>query len=443
MQSSIVPRSKAASLVPNQSRGTILVIESSGELLKVLETLLSKHYEIVGSKNTISGLELIKKGVSPQVIIAETRTNPAICGGFLAETMQYLPDSVRVILTKDAKPETIVPLTNRAKAFMFIKKPISEIELTQAIRLCFARYETMQRMRLLHREIEAKNKELIDSINSAQATSFSSFLPQLNDSLSDFKSIYYVDFFKTCDIIISQIGSTTELDSTHFFALLLSIHTFIFAMNFMPDWFKLSDPENLTEDERNTYFIHWEHILLEIEKFGGLSLPVRFLEQVWENYDGSGYPKGLSGFDIMIESQILKFVFLYINSVFKIKKEQYDNRSKLPEYKQTVAETSKRHKAFIKILYDRVKWFYPKLADQYRMMLQDTQSETFYYERHDLIIENKDFEQPSVPKEMVSEDTSAKNTSDEDDANKDVIIDNSQATKRKQATRDTVTLSRQ
>lgn len=73
----------------------------------------------------------------------------------------------------------------------------------------------------------------------------------------------------------------------------------------------LNKPGKLTEDEYNIIKLHPIHTKTILEKISGFESIANFAFSHHENYDGTGYPKGLRGNEIPLESQIIQVADAY------------------------------------------------------------------------------------------------------------------------------------
>lgn len=385
--------------------GTLMIVEDDALLLKIFERFFSKHYNLITSKSGNEALELIKKGVRPEVILSDQRM-PGLSGDeFLAETIKYIPDTVRTILTAHSDPKEIIAAINRAHTYMFLTKPIEEIELVQAVRLCFTHYYTQMKNKNLQRELSERTQALQNANQNVKSLNMVNIIPDLNSDIAVINKYFFGDLFNICIPIIKNIAISMRLNTSHYENIVLSLHIYIYAMNFMPSRFLINDPENMSEVDRSKFFALWQTVVKKISAFEGLAFGSEVVQQLWENYDGTGYPRKLSGNKILTEAQILKIVLLYANSVFRISNELFEKRTVLPDFKQPLAVTAHRHKSVTKIVFDRSKWFDTDLSNQFRFMLQDTANEAFSYERRDITIPNRDFEQGLLDSGTMKEDS--------------------------------------
>ena len=73
----------------------------------------------------------------------------------------------------------------------------------------------------------------------------------------------------------------------------------------------LNKPGKLTEDEYNIIKLHPVHTKTILEKISGFESIANFAFSHHENYDGTGYPEGLRGNEIPLESQIIQVADAY------------------------------------------------------------------------------------------------------------------------------------
>ncbi len=142
--------------------GTLMIVEDDKILLKVFERYFVKHYNLITANSGDKALNMIKEGAKPDVILSDQRM-PGLSGDeFLAETIKYLPDVVRVIITAHSDPAEIISAINKAHSYMFLRKPIQEIEIVQAVRICFNHYYSSLKNKMLQNKLKLQEKDKSD-----------------------------------------------------------------------------------------------------------------------------------------------------------------------------------------------------------------------------------------------------------------------------------------
>ncbi len=401
-------------------KGNLMIVEDDALLLKIFERFFAKHYNLITAKSGNEALEIIKRGSKPEVILSDQRM-PGLSGDeFLAETIKYIPDSVRVIVTAHSDPKEIISAINRAHTYMFLTKPIEEIELVQAVRLCFTHYYTTIKNKALMKEIQEKNFE-IQKVISAQTESqapqapiikqlsFEKNIVEINKFYTVFNNFYFKNFFDTCIPILRSLATSLKLPSPVLERIYYSLHIYSYIMNFFPAKFIVNDPENLSEEEKKIYFTYYRTLVDKLYSYDGMNNYSLILNQIWENNDGTGMPNQLTESKIAIDAQIVKIILTYVNNVFRVPNEMYLRRQTLPVYNQPLAITTHRHRAITKYLYDRTKWFDSDVFNHFRFMLQDNTNEALLFDRKDLTIPNYEYDanyNPIMARSNAEEDDS-------------------------------------
>jgi two-component system, sensor histidine kinase and response regulator len=114
-------------------------------------------------KTALSGeaaITLLEKGFRPEVIIADQRMGGMSGAQFLAQSMEFVPATVRVILTGYTDVQDIIDSINLGNVYRFLTKPWQREELIEAVRLCFEHYD-----------LSSKNIELAESLQKVRELS--------------------------------------------------------------------------------------------------------------------------------------------------------------------------------------------------------------------------------------------------------------------------------
>jgi two-component system sensor histidine kinase/response regulator len=115
----------------------LLIVDDEPDLLQTLEILFTPHYTVRTAESGKKALELISNGFIPQVILADQRM-PGMSGTeFLAQSMELVPQTVRVVLTGYTDVQDITDSINRGNVYRFLTKPWRNADLLEIIRACF------------------------------------------------------------------------------------------------------------------------------------------------------------------------------------------------------------------------------------------------------------------------------------------------------------------
>jgi two-component system cell cycle response regulator len=145
----------------------IMLIDDEVENINVLRRLLSNSYQIVTSLSAQDALEHINTMSSPhkiQLIISDQRM-PGMSGvEFFEQTLDKIPDTVRIILTGYSDTQAIIDAVNKAKLYQFITKPFNPGELTLTVKRGIEAFRMKQQLHEythnLERKIQERTKEL-------------------------------------------------------------------------------------------------------------------------------------------------------------------------------------------------------------------------------------------------------------------------------------------
>ncbi len=114
-------------------------------LLMVLTDIFQTHYDLKTAESGEAALEMLTTGWQPEVIIADQRMGGMSGAQFLARSIPFAPEAVRVILTGYTDVQDIIDSINLGNVYRFMTKPWQRDELLEAVRLCFEHYDIMTR----------------------------------------------------------------------------------------------------------------------------------------------------------------------------------------------------------------------------------------------------------------------------------------------------------
>lgn len=379
-------------------KGTLMIVEDDPLLLKVFERFFAKHYNLITSTSGNEAIEKIKDGAKPEVILSDQRM-PGISGSeFLSMTIPILPDSIRVIITAHSDPKEIIACINQAHTYMFLTKPIEEMELIQAVKLCFTHYYTIKKNKKLLQELKDKNALELKAMQAPKESPSETTLQEnlfldFCKSHATYQNVFFRSFNNTIIPIIHSLAESMKLSATQTKKIEKAAIVYSLVMSEMPDKYQVIDIENLpNEDEVVLFLEYYLKNLEKLTKYAFLRETSQILMQIYERFDGTGFPNNLSGKSISTEAQVLSIATLYMNNVFRVPADLYIDRNSIKEFVQTLAVTTHRHKAVTKYFFDRTKWFNPDIFNHFRYLLQDKTADAMHYERKDFSIPNKDFD---------------------------------------------------
>jgi response regulator RpfG family c-di-GMP phosphodiesterase len=124
------------------AKGKLLVVDDDKMFLKLLVKILERAYDLKSALSGEDGLEILESGFKPDVIISD-QVMPGMTGSELLEkSINYVPNAARIIITGHSSSKEIIAAINKGKAFMYIKKPSSELEIFQAAHVGYEHFKS-------------------------------------------------------------------------------------------------------------------------------------------------------------------------------------------------------------------------------------------------------------------------------------------------------------
>jgi DNA-binding response OmpR family regulator len=112
----------------------VLIVDDEPRIFSALRRALHReNYELLSASDSDEALKILAE--KPVAVIIADENMPGMKGSaLLARVRQQWPDVVRMMLTGDARLETVVAAVNRGEIFRFFIKPCNEVELIVSIR---------------------------------------------------------------------------------------------------------------------------------------------------------------------------------------------------------------------------------------------------------------------------------------------------------------------
>lgn len=382
----------------SNKKGNLLIVDDDINFLKLLETYLQKHFNIATAKSGPEGLEIIKKGFNPGVILSDL--NMPVMNGieFLKETMKYAPNAIRIILSAFANPQEIIAAINQSRAYMYLMKPIDQLQLIQIIKNAFETYnlivkneqllETLRRMGIS----ETKGIEIITKSPPRQIADkvAKEFVVSLRKILSLSEKYYYTNHTIYVVAIAKTLAQELKFTDRTIEEICYAASLINLPMLVMPKRFLLYDPFDLEQADKTFFFKLFEEAINTLNELETISGVVKILEQVWENKSGSGGPKQLEGANVLREAQIVSIANIYHNKVYRI---QPFHITKLEEeglVVQTKEETFDRHNETIKFFNRKANWFDNDILNTFQDLVKKRAIPELTIPKTNLVVRNFD-----------------------------------------------------
>ncbi|MGC8957635.1 MAG: response regulator [Candidatus Kapaibacteriota bacterium] len=379
-------------------KGNLLIVDDDINFLKLLEKSLSKHFNIAIARSGPEALEIIVNGYNPGVILADL--NMPVMNGidFLKETMKYVPHAIRIILSAYANSQEIIAAINQSRAYMYLLKPIDQIQLIQILKNAFDQYNLiLQNNKLLEalRRIGISDLKGIDLIaktparQSAEKTA-GEFVSSLVKILSLSEKYYYTNHTSYVVAIAKALAQELKFTDRTIDEIVVAASLINLPMLVMPKRFLLFDPYDLEQADKTFFYkLYKEAIdtLISIETIRG---SINILGQIWETRVGSGGPNQLEGITFLREAQVIAIANIYHNRVYRL---QPFHLAKLEEegmVVQTKEETFERHNEAVKFFYRKANWFDSDIHNTFQDMVKKRAIPELVFPKTNLVLRNFD-----------------------------------------------------
>tara|TARA_R110000737_G_scaffold34232_2_gene52653 strand:- start:8434 stop:9645 length:1212 start_codon:yes stop_codon:yes gene_type:complete len=169
----------------------IMLVDDEIENINVLRQLLESNFQIITSHDGAEAIELIDNMADPteiQLIITDQRM-PKVTGvEFLEQTVDRMPDTIRIILTGYADTQVIIEAINKAKLYKFMTKPFDPVELSLTVKRGVEAYQMRKALvnyaANLEQLVEARTEELNEKNQALNQALMSLEQLTLNDQLT-------------------------------------------------------------------------------------------------------------------------------------------------------------------------------------------------------------------------------------------------------------------
>lgn len=267
---------------------TLLLVDDDKDVLATLKRSFRKNYKILETNGGAEAITILNEQ-SVDLIICDQRM-PNINGNqVLRHALKVQPDSIRILLTGYSDIEALLISVNEAHIYKYITKPWipADLELTVVRAL-----ESLE----LKRKLDNANKQLVTAYKDTVSMLCLAAEGKDQDTISH---LYRVQYY-TEALALAMNVAPADAEQMGLMSMLHDIGKLA-----TPDAI-LQKPTGLTPDE-------WEiiktHPLEGVRILGDnpfFELAREISRGHHEDYDGSGYPLGLSGKDIPLSARIVK-----------------------------------------------------------------------------------------------------------------------------------------
>jgi serine phosphatase RsbU (regulator of sigma subunit) len=148
---------------------TVLVVDDEIANLQKLRRTLVNRYSVLAASSGSEALDLVRKNDGIAVIVADQRMPDMTGVELLSQTLDILPQAVRIILTGYTDTDVLMEAINRCKVYRYIVKPWEPADLLMAVERGLethrlAKENEQFRKELVRRERLARELEIASEI---------------------------------------------------------------------------------------------------------------------------------------------------------------------------------------------------------------------------------------------------------------------------------------
>lgn len=364
----------------------LLLVDDDTMILKLYKRYFEKHFEVTTASSAIEALEIIKKKYHPEVILSDHLMPEMNGSDFLNQISFSHQNTIRILMTAESEPSKLIPNVNHAKAFMFLIKPIKEIDLIQAVNLAAKHYKLMVQNEQLIKKLNEQNQKMSKEIAKSNVTSTNAVYEMIF-GLRVFQGNYFYNHFEGVIKIANYFITEMKLgDYSKQELLKISLYYELMMLTF-PSRLAYKNPFTLKEKESADYVAHFVAFIEKVKKVS----PFDSLSQIWEHADGSGIPNKLKVDKISIESQIFQLSNLYFHLLYELPNNDVTNKLNNSTFKYRYEGVMDKMKKAQKYILEKNKWFNEDLFSLFRFAIKDNKVEAFLPVRENIEVENKDY----------------------------------------------------
>lgn len=260
---------------------TVLFVDDDRAVLNYVEDIFrGKGCQVVTVDNPMAALEIL--GSEPVAVLVSDNNMPGMTGlELIAKANEASPETVKIIMTAYSDLSVALCAINQCQVFKFVPKPWKPKEILDAVKNGLRRYRAMQTIR---RENEDVLLSLAQTIELKDANT---------KGHCDRVATYAVQIAKT-------LGLSVDMQRE------------IKYGGWLHDCGKIGVPEHMLNADRKLDTDEYELMKKHspwgadvVSKANLSDVVINIVMHHHERYDGSGYPSGLKGKAIPIESRIV------------------------------------------------------------------------------------------------------------------------------------------
>jgi putative two-component system response regulator len=278
----------------------IMIVDDEPANLRLLDRLFRRDYQVITASSGDEALQLLNQH-EVAVLISDQRM-PGMSGiELLKRSAEFRPHMVRIILTGYTDVSALVEGINCGFVYKYVTKPWNNDDLRVTVERALQHYESNKS----RSELEQVNLRL--NVRLQELTR--GIVRTIADAL-EARDEYVSGHGRRVSGFATAIGRRLSLDVTSIEQISLAAFLHDIGKIGTPDAILLK-PAALTTEERAVMEQHAERgarMLAGIPDMQEVADAVRYHH---ENFDGTGYPEGLSGEQIPLSARIIRVADAY------------------------------------------------------------------------------------------------------------------------------------
>ncbi len=272
----------------------VLIVDDDENILSTFRRLLYNHFDVTTAGNGLEGIKALKNEGPFAVVVSDFRM-PGMNGiEFLSKARQIAPETIRIMLSGEADMQTTIDVINEGHISHFLTKPCAAEHFLNSLKRGSEQY----RLSEVARELEEKKIQL----ESLQRTVDG--VIHMAVSITEKRDPYTAGHQARVAEIAGAIARELSLSEGQVEGIKMAASIHDIGKICIPSEI-LSKPGFINEAENNLVKTHVQ-IGYDILKTVEFPWPIAdIVYQHHERIDGSGYPLGLAGHEILLEARIL------------------------------------------------------------------------------------------------------------------------------------------
>jgi len=271
----------------------ILLVDDEEDNLELLNRTLRQNYEIIKTTSPLEALKILSE-TPVDIIISDHKMAEMDGLEFLKKSFELKPMCVRLLVTAYSDPRVLIEAINNAKIYRFVKKPWDPSELL-----------AMVESSIEHYQLVVENDKLIYDLKDL----FSGTVNAIMEAL-DAKDSFTLGRSRRVTFLGLKMAEYLKLSREEMGKLELAGLLHDIGMIGVPEAVLLKTG-GFTPDDYDQIKRHVSHGVKILEDIKQLKDVVEIIKYHHERFDGSGYPDGLKGNDIPLNSRIIAVADTY------------------------------------------------------------------------------------------------------------------------------------